>query len=366
VLLAIKKEERGYLEEAVSLIRALGIERFDTVFVRKPNHRYYLQEDLVKRMVSDGEKPSLIVVYDKLKPWQFYNLSRDLGCEVWDLVLLLLKIFEIHAGTKEAKLQIELSHSKHMIPVVKEYIRMTKIGEQVGFMGPGAYGYESLLRALRMKEVRISRELSAIKARRERLVVSRTRRGYPHVAIIGYTCAGKTTLYNRLTGDTKPTGPMPFKTLAPKSRAGDTPCGRVIFTDTVGFIRKMPPELVEVFHSVISEIKYADSLIFVVDVLDPLEELLEKAEAALDMLEKVGASDKPIVVAFNKVDLLRDPASRGELEGLVRGAIEARGFKPHGFVWISAYGGLNIGDLLVAVCSTIGISDINAPSRFGI
>jgi len=336
----------------------------ETVYVRKPNHRYYIQEELVKRMLSNGERPDLVIVYDKLKPWQFYNLSKDLGCEVWDLVLLLLKIFEVHAGTREAKLQIELSRSKHMIPVVKEYVRMTKLGEQVGFMGPGAYGYESLLRTLRMKEVRISRELSAIKARRERLVLSRTRRGYPHVAIIGYTCAGKTTLYNRLTGDSKPTGPMPFKTLAPKSRAGDTPCGRVIFTDTIGFIRKMPQELVEVFHAVISEIKYADSLIFVVDPLDPPEELLEKVEAALYILERVGARDKPVVVAFNKVDLLGGYRPGEELEGLVRGAMEARGFRPRSFVWISASHGINIEDLLVAVCSTIGISDINAPSRF--
>jgi GTP-binding protein HflX len=360
----MRRDERGYLDEAISLLKALDIDDVETVFVKKPNHRYYLQEELVKKMISNGERLKLIVVYDKLKPWQFYNLSKDLGCDVWDLVLLLLKIFEIHAGTKEAKLQIELSHSKHMIPVVKEYIRMTKLGEQVGFMGPGVYGYESLLRTLRMKEVRISRELAAIKTRRERLVFSRTRKGYPHVAIIGYTCAGKTTLYNMLTGDAKPTGPMPFKTLAPKSRAGDTPCGRVIFTDTIGFIRKMPSELIEVFHSVISEIKYADSLVFVVDALDPGEEMLEKIETALNLLEKIGAMNKPIVIAFNKIDLLGNYIKREEIERLVRGAMEARSLVPHRFTWISAAKGINIEELLTAICSTIGINNINAASRF--
>ncbi|MFZ8823873.1 MAG: GTPase HflX [Desulfurococcales archaeon] len=360
----MRKDERSYLDEAVSLVKTLGINHIESLFVKKPNHRYYIQEELVKKMISNGEKPDLIVIYDKLKPWQFYNLSKDLGCDVWDLVLLLLKIFEIHAGTKEAKLQIELSHSKHMIPVVKEYIRMTKLGEQVGFMGPGAYGYESLLRALRMKEVRISRELSTIKARRERLILTRTKKGYPHVAIIGYTCAGKTTLYNRLTGDEKPTGPMPFKTLSPKSRAGDTPCGRIIFTDTIGFIRKMPSELIEVFHSVISEIKYADSLIFVIDALDPPEEMLEKVETALDLLERIGTIDKPIIVAFNKIDLLRGLDEKKEIEDLVRGAMESKGFKPHRFSWISASEGINIEELLRAICTTIGISNTNAPSRF--
>ncbi|MEM4969713.1 MAG: GTPase [Sulfolobales archaeon] len=364
VILAIRRDERKYLDEAVSLVKTLGIDSVEPLFVRRPNHRYYIQEEIVKKMISNGEKPDLIVVYDKLKPWQFYNLSKDLGCDVWDLVLLLLKIFEIHAGTKEAKLQIELSHSKHMIPVVKEYIRMTKLGEQVGFMGPGAYGYESLLRALRMKEVRISRELAAIKARRERLVLSRTKKGYPHVAIIGYTCAGKTTLYNRLTGDRKPTGPMPFKTLSPKSGGGDTPCGRIIFTDTIGFIRKMPSELIEVFHAVISEIRYADSLIFVIDALDPPEEMLEKVDTALDLLEKIGVVDKPMVIAFNKIDLLEGIDRRKEIEDLVRGAMESRGFKPHKFSWISASKAINIEELLMVVCTTIGINNINAPSRF--
>ncbi len=314
-------------------------------------------------MASDGSKQDLVVVYDKLKPWQSYNLSRDLGCEVWDIVTLLLKIFEIHAGTREAKLQIELTEIRHRIPLVKEYVRMAKLGEQAGFMGPGAYGYESLLRALRRREVVISRELEEIKRRRERLVVSRSRRGYPHVAIIGYTCAGKTTLYNRLTGDKKPTGPQLFKTLMPKSRAGETPCGRIIFTDTIGFVRKMPEEIVEAFHSVISEISAADGLLFVVDVLDPPEEIVEKIETALEILEKVGARDKPIVVALNKIDSLGNRDLEG-LVGLVRGAMEARGFRPSSVEAISASMGINIKDLLVSICSSIGISDIYAPTRF--
>ena len=314
-------------------------------------------------MAGDSDKPDLVVVYDKLKPWQSYNLSRDLGCEVWDLVTLLLKIFEIHAGSREAKLQIELTEIRHRIPLVKEYVRMAKLGEQVGFMGPGAYGYESLLRALRRREVMISRELAEIKRRRERLVISRGKKGYPHVAIIGYTCAGKTTLYNALTGDDKPTGPQPFKTLIPKSRAGDTPCGKVIFTDTIGFVRKMPGEIVEVFHAVISEITAADGLIFVVDALDPPEELVEKVDAALEMLQKVGARDKPMVVALNKIDAVKE-SDVGWLTGLVRGAMEARGLGNGFFRAISASKRINIDDLLIALCSSIGISNIYASTRF--
>ncbi|HWQ17703.1 MAG TPA: GTPase [Sulfolobales archaeon] len=363
VLLALKKEDKRYLDEALSLLATLGIDGVDTIYVKKPNHRYYIQQNLVEKMASDGDKPDLVVVYDKLKPWQSYNLSKDLGCEVWDLVTLLLKIFEIHAGSREAKLQIELTETRHKIPLVKEYVRMAKLGEQAGFMGPGAYGYESLLRSLKRKEVRISRELDEIKRRRERLVLSRNRMGYPHIAIIGYTCAGKTTLYNALTGDDKPTGPQPFKTLMPKSRAGETPCGRIIFTDTMGFVRKMPSEIVEVFHAVISEITAADGLIFVIDALDPPEEVVEKVEAALEILEKINARDKPMVVALNKIDA----AEKLEVEwlaGLVRGVMEARGFKPGFFKAISASKRINIDELLIAVCSSIGISDIYASTRF--
>jgi GTP-binding protein HflX len=129
-------------------------------------------------------------------------------------------------------------------------------------------------------------------------------------------------------------------------------------------MRKMPSELIEVFHSVISEIKYADSLIFVIDALDPPEDTLEKVETALDLLERIGTIDKPIIVAFNKIDLLGGLNEKKEIEDLVRGAMESKGFRPHRFSWISASEGINIEELLRAICTTIGISNINAPSRF--
>lgn len=323
-------------------------------YVKKPNHRYYIQENFLKDLSSDTRnKPDLIVVYDKLKPWQFYNLHKELnGVEIWDLVNLILNIFDIYAGTLEAKLRIELIKIKHQIPFVKEYVRFSKLGEQVGFMGPGAYGYESLLKSLRRREIYISRRLEEIKRKRELQVLSRQKLGLPQISIIGYASVGKTTLYNTLTRDNKLTGPKFFKTLSPKSGLVDTPCGKMIITDTIGFVRKMPPEIIDVFHAVISEIKYSDAIILMTDPTDTVDEYLEKLSVSIDLLKRINVLEKPIIICLNKEDLV-DREILEKYKELTLNTLSDQEISSKEIVSISALKGWNIDNLLLSLCKYI-------------
>ncbi|MGC9009460.1 MAG: GTPase [Sulfolobales archaeon] len=355
VLLVLKKSDKIYEAEARSLLETLGIKNIFIHYVKKPNHKYYLQQDFIKKLSSttDGAKPDLIVIYDRLKPWQYYHLKRELKeVEVWDLIHLILNIFDTHAGNIEAKLQIELLRIKHQIPFVKEYIRFSRLGEQVGFMGPGAYGYEALLKSLRRREVNIARRLREIKDKREMQTIKRKELGLPTVSIIGYTSVGKTTLYNTLTGDKKITGPHLFKTLSPKSKLIKTPCGEMIITDTIGFIRKMPPEIIDVFHSVISEIKYSDAILLLTDPTDPVEDYLEKLQVSIDILKKIGVLEKPIIVSLNKKDLVSSERLRSYIE-LTLNAMLENNVSIRDIIAISALKGEGIDNLLMVLCKNI-------------
>ncbi|MEM0044096.1 MAG: GTPase [Sulfolobales archaeon] len=357
-ILVIKKEERKYLSEAIALLDTLGIKDPEIHYVKKPNHRYYLQEDLVK-VLSDNmsEKPSLIVIYDRLKPWQYYNLARGLkDTEIWDIVTLLLKIFEQNAGTLESKLKIELLRIRHQIPFIKEYVRFSKLGEQAGFMGAGAYGYEALLNSLRRKASKISRKLDEIKYKRELQTISRTKLGIPTVAIVGYTSVGKTTLYNKLTGDNKLTGSALFKTLAPKSGLVNTMCGKIIVIDTIGFIRKMPEEIVDLFHAVISELKYSDQIVLLADLTDSVEDFIEKLLTSVDILKKVGVVDKPLLVLLNKRDLVSEDIAK-EYEKLALNILaDEKVYSVRDILSGSVLLGDVIEELLRSICKNIDLS----------
>ncbi|MGC9148285.1 MAG: GTPase [Sulfolobales archaeon] len=354
-LLVLKKHEKIYETEAKSLLDTLGIKNIFVHYVKKPNHKYYIQQDFVKKLslITDGTKPNLIVIYDRLRPWQYYHLMRELKeIEIWDLVHLILNIFDTHAGNVEAKLQIELLRVKHQIPFVKEYIRFSRLGEQVGFMGPGAYGYEALLKSLRRREVNIARKLKEIKDKREMQTIKRKELGLPTVSIIGYTSVGKTTLYNILTGDKKITGPHLFKTLSPKSKLINTPCGEMIVTDTIGFIRKMPPEIIDVFHSVISEIKYSDAILLLTDPTDPVEDYLEKLQVSINILRKIEALEKPIIVSLNKKDLVNEERLKSYKELTLNTMLE-NNVLVRDITAISALRGDGIDHLLMILCRNI-------------
>ena len=305
-ILVIPRDSIDYLEEAYMLIKTVGLEVVETFYIRKPNPRYYISLYTSKKIRELIENSGInrVIIYDLVKPRQIINLAKELRVEIWDRTRLILEIFSIHAGSKEAKLQIELAKIKHELPLIREYIRQAKITELPGFLGPGRYAVDAYYRMLRSREAMIRRKLNKLKTRRIDRIRNRRNMGFTHVAITGYTSAGKTTLFNLLVGEQKPTGPEAFTTLHPKTKRAIIRGRDVLFTDTVGFIRSVPVEIIEAFHATLAEIVFSDLVLLVIDSSDSDSEILEKLETSIITLKKIGLTGIPIVIALNKIDLI--------------------------------------------------------------
>ncbi|ADV65557.1 GTPase HflX [Desulfurococcus mucosus] len=318
VAVAVPRRYWGFLEEELGLVKTIYSDIQCVVKVGKPSPGTYLSSERLRELGECGFEK--LVVMDRLKPVQVVNLARELKRDVVDRVMLILEIFAEHAGSKEAKMQIELARLKYYIPLVREAVRYAKMGELHGFLGAGRYGYEKYYLMLKRKEARVRRELEELRRIRGVRRKQRIESGLPHVAITGYTCAGKTSLFNALTGLGKPVGPEPFTTLAPKSSRVAYRDVCFILTDTVGFIRDLPPEIIEAFYATLEEISSADVLVNVVDASKPLERIRVELETTRGVFSKIGVHGKPVIVALNKVDLLGDYTAKvRDVEGLLAG-----------------------------------------------
>ena len=261
----------------------------------------------IKSELGNGVSTKLII-YDELKPRHKVNLMRELGIEVLDKIELILQIFALHAGSKEAKLQIEMARITHQLPLIKEWIRRAKLGELPGFLGPGAYAIDTYYKHMKRRLAKIKRELAELRDRRSRERERRRRFGWPQVAITGYANAGKTTLFNTLTNESKPVGPEMFTTLTPKAKGAyldATKDVKVIFVDTVGFIKDIPAEVIEAFYATLEEVSTADLAILVIDSSEPPFMVADKVRTSLKTLLKIGYIGKPLIIALNKIDLLK-------------------------------------------------------------
>ncbi|MCI4461572.1 MAG: GTPase HflX [Thermogladius sp.] len=302
VVAFIPSKYRDFLDEELTLIKTVYGSVDEVHIVRKPNTRTYIQKDKLEYLSRNP--PQKLVVMDILKPSQVSNILREVNTEVVDRVMLILEIFAQHAGSREALLQIELARIKHMLPLIKDFIRRSKLGELAGFLGPGRYGYEKYYTYLRGRESRIRREIEEIRRVREVRRERRMREGVPHVAIAGYTCAGKTTLFNALTGKNMPVGPEPFTTLSPKTAKMDINGVHVVVTDTVGFIRDLPPEITEAFYATLEEITASDLIVLVVDSSKPKPRVVNEIESSMRVFNEIGVHGKPLLIALNKIDLV--------------------------------------------------------------
>jgi len=292
-----------YKEEALTLAENAG---YDVVEVFKlpkdPNSLFYIPQDKVEKL-AESEDVETIIVFTLLKPRHFINLGKKLpNKKVIDKLLLLLEIFALHAGSKEAKLQIELAKLRYELPIVKDLYRKTKITEQQGPLGAGVYGVEAELRLYRRKIARITRELEHLKKVRETQLQDVKRIGLPTVTIAGYTNAGKTSIFNALTGLRQKVDNSMFTTTSPKRYSINVDGKKVLLVDTVGFIRGIPPQIIEAFFVTLSEIKYANGILLVVDVSLSDTLLVDMIRSSFAILREIGVSGKPIVVVANKVD----------------------------------------------------------------
>ncbi|MBI2459946.1 MAG: GTPase HflX [Candidatus Rokubacteria bacterium] len=246
----------------------------------------------------------LLISDDPLTPVQERNLQRALGRRVIDRTALILDIFAQRARTSEGKLQVELAQLTYLLPrLVGQWAHLERLGGGIGTRGPGETQLESDRRVIRRRIREIEDDLQDVRRHRRLLRERRRDLGLPVVALVGYTNAGKTTLLNRLTGAGAPTRDQLFVTLDPAARlvaaAAHQP---FILTDTVGFIRKLPPQLVAAFRATLEELGEADLLLHVADVSHP--RLEEQMSAVHRTLQALDLADKPILLVLNKVDRL--------------------------------------------------------------
>ena len=284
---------------------------------RAPTPALYFGKGKVDEIkeLSQRERADLMISDDPLSPIQERNLGGSLGLRVIDRTALILDIFAQRARTMEGKLQVELAQLSYVLPrLVGQWKHLERLGGGIGTRGPGEQQIESDRRMIRNRIRKLSQELGRVRVHRRLLRDRRKASGVPVVALVGYTNAGKTTLLNCLTGSTLTAADRLFDTLDPAARLVSIPPHTpFVLTDTVGFIKKLPHQLVAAFKATLEELAEADVLVHVVDASHPgLDDQVAAVEALLDELE---LSERTIIVALNKVDRLESAAVlRGLLE----------------------------------------------------
>jgi GTP-binding protein HflX len=246
-----------------------------------------------------------VIFDDELSPAQSRNLERVFNCKVLDRTSLILDIFAQRARTKEGKLQIELAQLQHLLPrLTRFWGHLSRQKGGIGMRGgEGETQLETDRRRVQDRIARIERELEVVRRQRSTQRQARQRNHWALASIVGYTNAGKSTLLNRLTGAQVLAEDKLFATLDPTTRRLRLPTNQnVLLTDTVGFIRKLPHGLVEAFKATLEEVVQADLLVHVVDVSHPQAE--DQISAVEDVLKEIGAEGKPVLMVFNKTDLL--------------------------------------------------------------
>jgi GTP-binding protein HflX len=252
-----------------------------------------------------------VIFDDELSPGQLRNLEERLGVKVVDRTALILDIFALHARSREGKAQVELAQLTYLLPRLRGWGEaMSRLGGGIGTRGPGETQIETDRRLARDRIAALKRRLERTRATRGVMRAERERAHLPTVALAGYTNAGKSTLLNALTGADAEVRDRLFHTLDPMTRSFEISGRQYLITDTVGFIRKLPHQLVEAFAATLEEALEADLILHVADASAPEDELAAMLSAVDDVLAEIGAGEVPRLLALNKVDLLDEDARR--------------------------------------------------------
>jgi GTP-binding protein HflX len=303
------------LSELRELLRTAGVASMGELTQRRstPDPDTYFGKgklDELKRALKETDA-NLIAVDDELVPRQERNLEEAAGVPVIDRTAVILDIFAEHAHSAEGKLQVELAQLEYNLSRMRGlWTHLERLGGGIGTRGPGESQIETDRRLARDRISALKRRLERTKATRRTMRAERERAHLPTLALAGYTNAGKSTLLNAMTGAEAPVAHRLFHTLDPMTRAFEINGRTYLITDTVGFIRKLPHQLVESFAATLQETIDADLILHVVDASAPEEERVEMMIAVDDTLHEIGADERPRLLVLNKVDLLDEDARR--------------------------------------------------------
>ncbi|RMG60831.1 MAG: GTPase HflX [Deltaproteobacteria bacterium] len=328
--------EEDVMDELEALARGAGARVVEKVLVRTDrfNPSTLVGSGKVEEIHSlvHRHDADAVVFYNLLKPGQQRQLEDALGVKVIDRKELILDIFAQRAQTKEGKLQVELAQLNYRLTrIVGKGVQLSRTGGGIGTRGPGEKKLEVDRRRIRERIAQIKRELEKVRRTRSLHYAGRKRRGNPVVSLVGYTNAGKSTLFNRLTESSVTSRDQLFSTLDPTTRRVKTGGGdSFLLVDTVGFIRDLPPELIESFKATLEGILEADLIVHVVDAASPFSQ--ENREVVESILREIGAGNRPIITVYNKCDLIDRSLLRSE--------------RKNGDFYVSAKTGDGVGELV--------------------
>jgi GTPase len=305
-------------QEIVELAKAGGYEVVQVVTQKRVIHSEYgvgsgkAQE--LEGMVEDTHADT-IIVDESVTSAQANKLAAKTHAQVVDRERLILNIFAKRATTTEAKLQVQLAELRYNLPRARDEVRHSTAGEQAGFMGMGEYAVDVKFRDLKRQMGFVKEKIEKSKTVRNLHAVERRKLGVPFVSLAGYTSSGKTTLFNRLASESKEMSPNLFTTLSTTTRMVEFPKQKrkVLLSDTVGFISRLPTYLVESFRSTLDELRYADLVLLMLDVSESADSVGIKLTSCRETLDELEVDPGRILLVLNKVDLL-DSGDRSRIE----------------------------------------------------
>ncbi len=305
ILITYDKED--VVNEATALCDSAGYKVPKIIkqkFLKRP--KYGISEEILKRLEDDAKKirPDVIVYDEILKPSQNYNLASKLHRNILDREALILEIFESRVSNSESKLQVKLAQMRYEMSRAREKVRLAKMGEQPGFFGIGKFEVDVYYNDIKHRMETIKSKLKKAVKQRELHRQSRKRLGFKTISLAGYTSAGKTTLFNKLTGEQRQKGDELFTTLSTTVRRLTIKQKPFLISDTVGFISKLPAYMIEAFKSTLEELLYSDLVVVVIDVSDSLFDLQKKFKSCKKTLNEIGVEQDRIIYALNKAELL--------------------------------------------------------------